>query len=96
VFVGKVPARLQGAEVRDVKPPRKRSWVFSPVASTVEQQADYDSVCAELLRLHSQIRAYRGLEATMVVCRDELARLIEGAEVALEGSEGSDNEVEEA
>jgi hypothetical protein len=96
VFVGKVPACLQSAKVRDAKPPHKRSWVFSPVVSTVEQQADYDSVCAELLRLHLQIRVYRGLEATMVTCQDELARLIEGAEVALEGSEGSDDEVEEA
>jgi hypothetical protein len=96
VFVGKVPAHLQGAEVRDAKPPRKRLWVFSPVASTAEQQADYNSVCAELLRLRSQIRVYHGLEATMVACRDELARLIEGADVALEGSEGSDDEVEEA
>jgi hypothetical protein len=96
VFVGKVPARLQGAEVRDAKPPRKRSRVFSPVASTAEQQADHDAVCAELVRLRSQIRVYRGLEATMVARRDELARLIEGADVALEGSEGSDDEVEEA
>jgi len=96
VFVGKVPAHLQGPEVRDAKPPRKRSRVFSPVASNVEQQADYDLVCAELVRLHSQIRVYRGLEATMVARRDELAGLIEGADVALEGSEGSDNEVEEA
>jgi hypothetical protein len=96
VFVGKVPAHLQGAEVRDAKPPCKRLWVFSPVASTVEQQADYDSVCAELVRLRSQIRVFRGLETTMVARRDELARLIEGADIALEGLEGSDNEVEEA
>jgi hypothetical protein len=96
VFVGKKPTRLQGAEVRDAKPPRKRSRVFSPVASNAEQQADYDSVCAELVRLRSQIRVYHGLEATMVACRDELARLIEGANVALEGSEGLDDEVDKA
>jgi hypothetical protein len=62
----------------------------------MEQQADYDSVCTELVRLHLQIRVFHGLEATMVARRDELARLIEGAEVALEGSEGLNNEVEEA
>jgi hypothetical protein len=73
VFVGKVPAHLQGAEVHDAKPPRKRSQVFSPVASTMEQQVDYDSVCAELVRPHSQIRVFHGLEATMVAHRDELA-----------------------
>jgi hypothetical protein len=96
VFVGKVPACLQGAEVRDAKPPRKRSRVFSPVMSTAEQQADYDSVCAELLRLHSQIRVFRGLEATMVVRRDELVRLIEGDKDGSARSEGSEDEAEEA
>jgi hypothetical protein len=96
VFVGKVPARLQGAEVRDAKPPRKRSRVFSPVASNAEQQADYDSVCAELVRLRSQIRVFRGLEATMVARRDELARMIEGDKDGSAGSEGSEDEVEGA
>jgi hypothetical protein len=99
LFVGKVPACLQGIEVRNVKPPCKRSCIFSPGASTTEQQVDYDAMCAELLQLHSQIRVYHGLEAMMVAHRDELLRLMEGAEVALkgpQGSEGSGDEVEES
>jgi hypothetical protein len=93
VFVGKKPARLQGVDVCDVKPPRKRSRVFSPGTSTEEYQADYDAVCGELHRLHAQIKVYHEEEAAMVVRRDKLSRLMEGGK---EGSEGSEDEVEEA
>jgi hypothetical protein len=67
-----------------------------PGASTAEQQVDYDAVCAELLWLCSQIKVYRGLEATMVARQDKLLQLMEGAEVASEGSEGSEVKVREA
>jgi hypothetical protein len=96
VFVGKKPACLQGIDVHDAKPPRKRSRVFSPGTSTEEYQADYDAVCGELCRLRAQIKVYREEEAVMVVRRDKLSRLMEGGKEGSEGSEGSEDEVEEA